>query len=217
MYFIESGQVNVCKQLSGDAPVTTLTAGAFFGEMALLTANSRALATIVTATYMEGFFLSREVYLTIVDTYPQFQRYIETVAVLRLKKGQQTSPGKAEPENDSTDGLRGSRRGRSRSRVLLESLEAHSPPKYATRQDKTASRLVKRLSTLPDMDPPPREEEGSDAKAVSVAKGSYASRIARGVGLRQSSAARRTSDGGRSPRIHTQVTPFSPSRDSPRD
>jgi hyperpolarization activated cyclic nucleotide-gated potassium channel 2 len=143
MYFIQAGKVNVCKQHSGTEPVTTLTAGAFFGEMALLTSNSRALATIVTATYMEGFLLSREAYLTIVAVYPQFQRYIETVAVLRLRK----TAGKT--GNIQARGGSRAQRGRSRSRVLLDSLESHSPQRKNTRQDRTANRLVKRLSVIP--------------------------------------------------------------------
>ena len=52
----------------------------------LSTTSRRSFATIVVATYMEGFLLSRAAYARIVHEYPDFRRYIQAVARLRLKR-----------------------------------------------------------------------------------------------------------------------------------
>jgi CRP-like cAMP-binding protein len=44
MYVISSGEVEVWKALKTDGPLTRLGEGAFFGEIALLSENRRAVA-----------------------------------------------------------------------------------------------------------------------------------------------------------------------------
>ena len=123
--------------------------------MSLLSATSRrSHATIVVATYMEGFLLSRDAYTRIVHEYPDFRRYIQTVARLRLKREaahaselEELEPGEfAPPSRESI--------------VLLEKLEAATSDNSApaaqaastlplTKQDKAAERLVRKLGESP--------------------------------------------------------------------
>ena len=46
MYFVTTGEVEVWKSSKVDGPVTKLGVGSFFGEMALLAAHGRSLASV---------------------------------------------------------------------------------------------------------------------------------------------------------------------------
>jgi len=58
-YLIESGTVDVYKKAHGNAPVTTLQSGQFFGERALLSEDDRQ-ATCVASSDVQCLFLMRE-------------------------------------------------------------------------------------------------------------------------------------------------------------
>ena len=70
---------------SGDI-LSVLGPSSFFGEMALLNPDGRALASIRVRTYCEGYRLSREAYDKLVFQYPSFHDYLESVAKMRLRK-----------------------------------------------------------------------------------------------------------------------------------
>ena len=120
--------------------------------MSLLSATSRrSHATIVVATYMEGFLLSRDAYTRIVHEYPDFRRYIQTVARLRLKREAALHASGGGVATD-TGQLELPVPGRA-SIILLEKLDATtsngSAPQAAmlpmTKQDRAAERLVRKL------------------------------------------------------------------------
>eukprot|EP00964_Phaeocystis_antarctica_P142299 scaffold107549_cov66-Phaeocystis_antarctica.AAC.5 len=99
---------------------------------------------------MEGFLLSRAAYTRIVHEYPDFRRYIQTVARLRLEREAASSSRRSELEA-AGESIRNPGRA---SIVLLEKLQAATstadpvpaPRGSVTKQDKVAERLVHRLN-----------------------------------------------------------------------
>ena len=93
--------------------------------MSLLSDTSRrSRATVVVATYMEGFLLSRAAYARIVHEYPDFRRYIQAVARLRLKReaGHASERGAVATDTRGTGRMELPEPGRA-GVVLLEQLE----------------------------------------------------------------------------------------------
>ena len=86
MYFVSQGQVEVVAA-SGDI-LSVLGPSSFFGEMALLNPDGRAVASIRVRSYCEGYRLSRDAYEKLVFSYPSFHEYLESVAKLRLRAKQ---------------------------------------------------------------------------------------------------------------------------------
>ena len=56
-----------------EAVIATLGASSFFGEMALLNPEGRAVASVRVKTYCEGYRLSVESYDKLVFSYPSFR------------------------------------------------------------------------------------------------------------------------------------------------
>jgi CRP-like cAMP-binding protein len=92
MYFVSQGQVEVISTF-GDV-LSVLGPSSFFGEMALLNPEGRAVASIRVRSYCEGYRLSRDAYDKIVFIYPSFKEYLESVAKLRLRSKQGKQAGK---------------------------------------------------------------------------------------------------------------------------
>ena len=81
MYFIRSGVVDV---LTADGKVaTSLSDGAYFGEICLLT-EDRRVASVVTATTCDVFCLTRKHFLQLLDEYPDMRFILESIAQRRL-------------------------------------------------------------------------------------------------------------------------------------
>ena len=67
MYFLSGGTVDVVQgQGANERVITSLSAGSFFGEMALLSNTGRAMASIRVSTSCEGHFLSRKRYMDLI-------------------------------------------------------------------------------------------------------------------------------------------------------
>ena len=76
MYFIHNGQVKI---ISRDGSViATLSDGAFFGEMALVTDGKRS-AHAKAVTYCDVYTLSKEAFQRVLNTHPDFRNHIEEV------------------------------------------------------------------------------------------------------------------------------------------
>ena len=90
MYFIRTGVVEV---LSDNGEVaTTLSDGAHFGEICLLT-EDRRVASIRTVTICDLFSLSKVNFQSLLDEFPEMRRTLETVALHRLSLiGKQPKP-----------------------------------------------------------------------------------------------------------------------------
>ncbi len=81
MYFIRTGMVEV---LSDDGEVaTTLSDGAHFGEICLLT-DDRRVASIKTVTICDLFSLSKVNFQSLLDEFPEMRCTLEKVALHRL-------------------------------------------------------------------------------------------------------------------------------------
>ncbi len=85
MYFLTSGTVEVVKGAGSgkEQLITSLSSGSFFGEMALLSATGRAMASIRVTSSVEGHHLSRKRYLELIDNFPSFRTYLSTVHAFR--------------------------------------------------------------------------------------------------------------------------------------
>ena len=90
MYFIRTGVVEV---LSDNGEVaTTLSDGAHFGEICLLT-DDRRVASIRTVTICDLFSLSKANFQSLLDEFPEMRCTLETVALHRLSLiGKQPKP-----------------------------------------------------------------------------------------------------------------------------
>ena len=81
MYFIRTGVVEV---INDDAEVaTTLSDGAHFGEICLLT-DDRRVASIRAVTICDLFSLSKVNFQSLLDEFPEMRCTLETVALHRL-------------------------------------------------------------------------------------------------------------------------------------
>lgn len=185
LYFVQSGKVHVFKQSIGEKPLTTLGPGAFFGEMSLLSEehSNRAVATVTVANYMEGFVLVQANYQRICRVYPEFKKYIITVARMRLERAVGQKPATSRGSPDQNRVSRSSCQRGSVSGQLLEQLQrqtgvggsvsrssntpnvdgaiaeegeeegAADQGKYTPKA--AANRLMRRLTTLPQDDDNP--------------------------------------------------------------
>jgi len=85
MYFIQKGVVEI---VSKDGKILVeLKAGAFFGEMALLTSNPRN-ATARAQDYCDLFYLDRDAFNSAISRYPAFEKHVKAIME------QRTSPKK---------------------------------------------------------------------------------------------------------------------------
>ena len=90
MYFISSGSVEIVSR-DTDNPhaelevITTLGAHSFFGEMALLSPNGKATASVRVLTYFEGYMLAYRDYVKLVSNHPKLNDYMQAAAKLRLR------------------------------------------------------------------------------------------------------------------------------------
>lgn len=84
MYFISKGSVDV---MSGDESITyaTLSAGQFFGEIALLLSMPRT-ATIKSKEYCDLYRLDKETFERIIGKYPDFTETIKKLAEKRREE-----------------------------------------------------------------------------------------------------------------------------------
>lgn len=80
LYFIQSGDVDIV--LKDGAKVASLTDGAFFGEMALLSDRPRS-ATAIARTYCDTYVLHKTSFLRVMETHAEFKRHMEQVVAER--------------------------------------------------------------------------------------------------------------------------------------
>jgi len=91
MYFISSGEIEV---LVNDIKVATLGAGAFFGETALIKGEKRN-ASIRSNTYCDVYRLSKQGFDNLRAIYPEFDRHVTEVVLLREKENAEKLKGKS--------------------------------------------------------------------------------------------------------------------------
>jgi len=84
MYFISNGQVQVLDP-SGKGVIATLSAGSFFGEIALLSQVPRT-ATVQTISLCELYSLRRDEFLSTLSLFPEFAEQVHTIAESRTSK-----------------------------------------------------------------------------------------------------------------------------------
>ena len=83
MFFIQSGVVEVV--LDNGIVATSLSDGAHFGEICLLT-EDRRVANVIASTTTDLFSLSKENFRTLLEEFPDMREPLEVVAMHRLKK-----------------------------------------------------------------------------------------------------------------------------------
>eukprot|EP00760_Papus_ankaliazontas_P021049 PhM_4_TR18629/c0_g1_i6/m.27153 len=76
MYFMMHGLADVV--LPGDVCVATIRRGDFFGEIAMLSGDSRRKATVTTLTYCDVLELQRDDFDAVISEYPEFLDYIRS-------------------------------------------------------------------------------------------------------------------------------------------
>jgi signal-transduction protein with cAMP-binding, CBS, and nucleotidyltransferase domain len=84
MFFIAEGKVEVLS--TNGLVLTTLGDHSFFGEMSLINPEAGAVASVRAKGFCQGYFLSRSCYQKLIRTHPTFERYIETIAKMRLRR-----------------------------------------------------------------------------------------------------------------------------------
>lgn len=82
MYFIHSGQVDILTK--DGTKIVTLSDGSFFGEMALITNQTRN-ATAKAASYCDLYVLSKTAFSKVLNDYPEFKTQVQKVADERSK------------------------------------------------------------------------------------------------------------------------------------
>ena len=96
LYVVQSGQVAVRISVHGQQrDVATLSAGQFFGEMSLMTGESRA-ATVVARTDVECYIVDKEAFQEILETQPELAGVISDILSQRqvtLGASSHTLPG----------------------------------------------------------------------------------------------------------------------------
>jgi small-conductance mechanosensitive channel/CRP-like cAMP-binding protein len=96
LYVVQSGQVAVRIDVHGQQrEVATLSAGQFFGEMSLMTGESRA-ATVVAKSDVECYIVDKEAFQEILDTQPELAGIISDILSQRqltLGASSHTLPG----------------------------------------------------------------------------------------------------------------------------
>ena len=83
MYFIKRGEVEAFSEKTGRV-YRTMTAGMFFGEIALLY-SSRRTASVITKTYCELFVLYKDDFDHVLENYPRFWEKIKEIAEQRFQ------------------------------------------------------------------------------------------------------------------------------------
>lgn len=83
MFFIQSGVVEVV--LDNGIVATSLSDGAHFGEICLLT-EDRRVANVIASTTTDLFSLSKENFHSLLEEFPDMREPLEVVAMHRLKK-----------------------------------------------------------------------------------------------------------------------------------
>jgi len=81
MYFIQRGEVQAFSEKTGKV-YRTMSAGTFFGEIALLY-SSRRTASVKTLTYCELFVLLKEDFDSVLENYPRFSEQVKEIAEQR--------------------------------------------------------------------------------------------------------------------------------------
>ncbi len=81
MYFIKRGEVEAFSEKTGQV-YRTMSAGSFFGEIALLY-SSRRTAAVKTLTYCELFVLYKDDFQQVLNNYPHFSERVEEIAKQR--------------------------------------------------------------------------------------------------------------------------------------
>lgn len=84
MYFISKGQVSVVREPSGEH-LATLSAGSFFGEMALID-DSQRTATVYANSYCDLYTLNKDRFWEILKHHPNFADHIRSMATERKKE-----------------------------------------------------------------------------------------------------------------------------------
>ena len=100
LFFVSAGLVELFNDADPSRILTTLGAGSMFGEMALLSQTGRAVASVRVRTFCEGYHLSKPSFNRLVQVYPSFKEYLESVARLRLKRSNNKAKG---PKFESDD------------------------------------------------------------------------------------------------------------------
>jgi hypothetical protein len=77
LYFIQSGQVDIIS--SDNKILATLSDGAFFGEIALISDSVRN-ATAQAVSYCDIYFLTKESFHHVLNLHPEFKSHVEEVA-----------------------------------------------------------------------------------------------------------------------------------------
>lgn len=80
MYFIHKGSVEICEE--NGISIATLTEGAFFGEMALLS-NTPRTKTARAMTFTELYVLEKTSFVRACEVYPDFAAHIHSVVAQR--------------------------------------------------------------------------------------------------------------------------------------
>ena len=100
MYFIEKGEVEVILNLRQDPQplpsdestvVCVLTAGSFFGEMALLKSDGRSNSSVRVKTVFEGYHMSKERYEALIGDVPALKSAIEAIGHLRSMRAAESA------------------------------------------------------------------------------------------------------------------------------
>ena len=79
-----SSDSTASSQAEVQAVVATLAEKAFFGEMSLLNADHVALADVRTKGHADCFYLTVDEYRTTLELFPDFKKYVEMIAKIRI-------------------------------------------------------------------------------------------------------------------------------------
>jgi small-conductance mechanosensitive channel/CRP-like cAMP-binding protein len=101
LYVIRSGEVAVCLEVAGrQRAITTLSTGQFFGEMSLMTGESRA-ATIVARTDVECYVVSKDAFQEILEAKPELAGAISQILAHRqVALGASTESTRTQPDEE---------------------------------------------------------------------------------------------------------------------
>ena len=80
LYLIHSGEVDILTR--ENSKIVSLSEGAFFGEMALLT-NQNRMATAKASSFCDVYLLHREAFERVTNAYPEFKSHLEHVVASR--------------------------------------------------------------------------------------------------------------------------------------
>ena len=95
MYFILLGSVEVLLDTLDDEPVAHIGAGDFFGEMALLQAETRS-AFVRAAEPVDLFVLTKDDLLAVVEAHPELESVLRAAVERRLQERSAVAPSEEE-------------------------------------------------------------------------------------------------------------------------